>query len=304
MDARVVSREELAQLGHRRLCDCPDYHLSCISPKEWIKAQLGVWRFSYEKRDIRDKQVHPATFPIALAKRIIELFTHTGELVLDPFVGTGTTLVAAQDLDRNAIGFDLQDKYIEIAQRRLAQTDRSPLFRRTRQIAICDDARRIPEYLLPGTVKLIFTSPPYANLLNRPRLNKSRRTHDRKNHQFLKIEQYSQDYRDLGILTLEPYTREMARIFEALLPLLRPDGHCVIDVPDMWWEDQRVTIHIALVEALREVGYELRNIIIWDRTNIVNRIGIFGWPNNYITMGTTFEYLLHFRKARQGDGRR
>src|SRR5207247_4475218 len=60
---------------------------------------------------------------------------------------------------------------------------------------------------------------------------------------------------------------------------------------------QRVTLHIGLVEALRKIGYELRNIVIWDRTNIVNRIGIFGWPSNYITMGTTFEYLLDFRPA-------
>jgi DNA modification methylase len=86
----------------------------------------------------------------------------------------------------------------------------------------------------------------------------------------------------------------MAAIFGRLLPLLRPRAHCVVNVPDMWWEDQRITIHISLVEALRSVGYELRNIIIWDRTNIVNRIGIFGWPSNYITMGVTFEYLLDF----------
>ncbi len=86
----------------------------------------------------------------------------------------------------------------------------------------------------------------------------------------------------------------MATIFEKLLPLLKPGGHCVIDIPDMWWENQRITLHIGLVEALRKVGYELRNIIIWDRTNIVNRIGIFGWPSNYITMGVSFEYLLDF----------
>lgn len=41
-------------------------------------------------------------------------------------------------------------------------------------------------------------------------------------------------------------------------------------------------------------GYEFRNTIIWDRRNIVNRIGIFGWPSSYITMGTTFEYILDF----------
>ena len=44
----------------------------------------------------------------------------------------------------------------------------------------------------------------------------------------------------------------------------------------MWWEDQRVTIHVSLIEALRNVGYDFRNTIIWDRTNIVNKVGIFG----------------------------
>jgi DNA modification methylase len=127
-------------------------------------------------------------------------------------------------------------------------------------------------------------------------LNKSRRSDERGNEQFLKVEQYSQDVRDLGILDLPGYQEAMAQIFQGLLPLLRTQGHCLIDVPDMWQDNQRITIHMAVVDALRQVGYELRNTIIWDRTNIVNRIGIFGWPSNYITMGTTFEYLLDFWK--------
>ena len=90
-----------------------------MTAKEWIKSQLGVWQFNYERRDIRDKKAHPATFPISLARRVIELFTHEGELVLDPFVGSGTTLVAAQDADRNAVGFDLQGSYVRLAAERL-----------------------------------------------------------------------------------------------------------------------------------------------------------------------------------------
>jgi len=103
-----------------------------------------------------------------------------------------------------------------------------------------------------------------------------------------------QDPRDLGTMDISKYTKAMGDIFENLLPLLRPKAHCVINVPDMWWENQRITIHVSLVEELHQRGYELRNIIIWDRTNIVNQIGIFGWPSNYITMGVTFEYLLDF----------
>jgi DNA modification methylase len=261
-----------------------------MTAKEWMKSQIGVWQFTYESRDIRDKTLHPATFPISMARKVIDLFTHRGELVLDPFVGSGTTLQAAQDAERTAVGFDLSLPYVQLCETRLASLPSS----RTTQLAIQDDARNVPNYLEPESVALVFTSPPYANLLNRKRKNKSRRGDLRKNEQYLKVEQYSQDIRDLGTLSLDEYCRAMADIFSGLLPLLRPKAHCVINVPDMWWENERITIHMALTDALRAVGYELRNTIIWDRTNIVNRIGIFGWPSNYITMGTTFEYLLDF----------
>lgn len=285
--------KEKLNINFQRICDCKPSHLNCLSAKEWIKNQLGVWRFTYESRDIRDKRIHPATFPISLSRRIIELFTHRGELVLDPFVGSGTTLVAAKDTHRNAVGFDLQKKFIKLCEERL-RTNEPTLFSDTKQIAIQDDARNIRFYLDQETISLIWTSPPYANLLNRKRKNKSRR--DRDNYQLGQIEQYSQDSRDLGTLVLDDYTNAMGEIFESLLPLLRPRSHCVINVPDMWWENQRITIHVSLVSELRKRGYELRNIIIWDRTNVVNQIGIFGWPSNYITMGVTYEYLLDFWK--------
>ncbi len=286
-----VKTNKKINIGFTKTCDCPENHLNCLTPKEWLKSQIGVWQFYYEKRDIRDKKLHPATFPIALARKCIELFTHKGELVVDPFVGSGTTLVAARDANRNAVGFDLNKNYINLAEDRLSQ---QTIFNDTKQVAICDDARNISDYLDDGTVKLIFTSPPYANLLNRKRKNKSRRGDLRRNDQFDQIEQYSQDERDLGLLNLEDYSKEIASIYSRLLPLLRQNGHCVINVADMWWENERIPIHISIIEALQAVGFKFRNTIIWDRTNIVNRVGIFGWPSNYITMGTTFEYLLHF----------
>lgn len=278
-------------INYHKTCDCKSNHINCMTAKEWMQSQVGVWEFYYTKGDIRDKKIHPATFPITLAKKVIELFTHEGELVIDPFVGSGTTLAGAQECNRNAVGFDLHESYIKLSGQRIAN---EKLIESSTQVAVQDDARKITDYIDDETVSLIFTSPPYANLLNRNRKNKSRRF--RKNEQYGKIEQYSQDERDLGILELEPYTKEIGEIFEKLLPLLKPKAHCVINVPDMWWENKRVTIHVNLIEELRRRGYEFRNTIIWDRRNIVNQMGIFGWPNNYITMGVTFEYLLDFWK--------
>ena len=286
----AVYESKLA-INYLRTCQCGPTHINCLPAKEWLKSQLGVWRFTYESADIRDKSVHPATFPISLSMKVIELFTHVGELVLDPFVGSGTTLVAAKRLNRNAIGFDLQKCYIDLCSQRLTQGE---IFVNTKQTAIQDDARNIHKYLNENTVSLIWTSPPYANLLNRERKNKSRRF--RNNEQLGKVEQYSQNPNDLGTMDIDVYTKAMGDIYESLLPLLKPKGHCVINVPDMWWDNKRITIHVSLIEELRKRGYELRNIIIWDRTNIVNQIGIFGYPSNYITMGVTFEYLLDFWK--------
>lgn len=261
------------------------------------KPKVGIWEFHYESRDIRDKRIHPAAFPIALAKSVIANFTHRGELVLDPFVGTGTTLIASRDLDRNAVGFDIKKEYIDLCKKRVAQV---ALEGSSQQIPILDDARNTSNYLEPNSISLIFTSPSYANLLNRVRLNKSRRGDLCMNSHYLKVEQYSQDTRDLGTLPVERYTDAISSIFEALFKLLTSGGHCVINVTDMWWSGRkygkRIPIHTHVLHALEKIEYEFRNTVIWDRNNIVNKIGIFGWPSNYITMGTTFEYLLHFWK--------
>ncbi len=276
-----------------KTCSCPNSHINCLAPKEWVRGQVAVWELYYEKRDIRDKSIHPAVFPIALPRRCIELFTHRGELVIDPFVGVGTTLTAAQDLERNAIGFDLNQKYVDLANKRLSQ--RRLNFEETaKQIAICDDAINVPEYINEKTVSLCITSPPYANMLNHERLNKSLRSDLRMNKHYKKVQQYSNNPRDLGTMRLKEYIDALVEIYSRILPLLKQKAHCVININDLWENNHRYPTHSYIIEAMEKVEYELRNIIIWDKRNLVNKVGIFGWPNNYITLSTTFEYILDF----------
>ena len=290
---RTQHKSKMLHMPHSKVCSCAANHTNCLSAKEWMISQVAIWEFFYEKRDMRDKNVHPAVFPIALPKKCIELFTHKGELVLDPFVGSGTTLVAAQDTERNAVGFDLKKEYVDLANSRLTQKKLNDV---TKQIAIQDNALNIGQYLEPETVGLCVTSPPYANMLNRPRKNKSLRGDLRVNEHYNKVQQYSNDTNDLGTMELEKYAAEMGKIYEKILPILKPKAHCVINLTDLWWEKHRVLLHTAIIDALQMAGYELRNIIIWDRRKLVNNAGIFGWPNNYITLGTTYEYILDFWK--------
>lgn len=278
-------------IGHEKTCSCVPSHINCLDAKQWMKSQVAIWEFAYKKRDVRDKKIHPAVFPIDLPTKCIELFTHKGELVLDPFAGIGTTLVAAKDLQRNAVGFDLSQKYLDYANTRLSQLN---IYDDTKQVTVWDDAINISNYLNKSTVSLSVTSPPYANMLNRKRKNKSIRGDQRKNEHYDSVQQYSSNPRDLGTMEPKKFAKAIGEIYKKLLPLHKPKGHCIINITDLWWENKRIPVHLYIIEELEKVGYELRNTIIWDRRNLVNGVGIFGWPSNYITLGTTFEYILDF----------
>lgn len=71
---------KILPIGSDKTCIHKDSHLNCMNAKEWLKSQMGVWEFFYSGDDIRDKNLHPATFPISLSNKVIELFSHEGEL--------------------------------------------------------------------------------------------------------------------------------------------------------------------------------------------------------------------------------
>jgi site-specific DNA-methyltransferase (adenine-specific) len=82
----------------------------------WPALCSTVWRLAPVRRD-----GHPAPFPIELARRCVRLSSWPGEVVLDPFAGTGTTLLAARQLGRRSIGIESSEAYCALAVERLAQ---------------------------------------------------------------------------------------------------------------------------------------------------------------------------------------
>lgn len=77
--------------------------------------------FVFNKNDGAGSNPHPTTKPSLLMRELVRLFTDEGETILDPFMGSGTTLRAAKDLGRKAIGIEIEEKYCEIAAKRMAQ---------------------------------------------------------------------------------------------------------------------------------------------------------------------------------------
>lgn len=89
-----------------------------ISKKEFMDWTNGLWTFNGESK----KRVgHPAPFPIELPKRCIKLFSYVDDIVLDPFLGSGTTLIACQQNNRKGIGVEIDPKYFELAIKRITR---------------------------------------------------------------------------------------------------------------------------------------------------------------------------------------
>ncbi len=91
-------------------------HVSTIATDDFLESTLDVWEIPSERAT---KIGHPAPFPVALPRRLIELYTYQADLVLDPFLGSGSTAVAAREANRHFVGFDTEESYIALARDRL-----------------------------------------------------------------------------------------------------------------------------------------------------------------------------------------
>jgi site-specific DNA-methyltransferase (adenine-specific) len=96
-------------------------HEATIETEEFLEATLDVWEIPSESAR---KIGHPAPFPVALPRRLIELYTYKGDLILDPFIGSGSTAVAAVRSGRHYVGFDTDESYVALANERLAAEGR------------------------------------------------------------------------------------------------------------------------------------------------------------------------------------
>ncbi len=92
-------------------------HEGTITMDEFVDATIDIWDIPTESAT---RVGHPAPFPVELPRRLIELFTYRGDLVLDPFMGSGSTAVAAVRTERHYAGFDTDETYVALAEQRVA----------------------------------------------------------------------------------------------------------------------------------------------------------------------------------------
>jgi DNA modification methylase len=89
-----------------------------ISREGFLESTVSVWNIPPASAR---RVGHPAPFPVELPRRLIELYTFRGDLVLDPFIGSGSTAVAAVESGRHFVGYDVEPAYLKIAEARVAK---------------------------------------------------------------------------------------------------------------------------------------------------------------------------------------
>jgi DNA modification methylase len=263
-----------------------------LDGKEWTSLSISVWRDIRKTSDELHLD-HPAMFPIMLVKRLIRCFTTYSErMILDPFMGSGSTLIGACSLGGTGIGFEIYPDYIELAEQRLSMCAHNKAVSGS-YVIYPYDARKLGDYVKPATIDLCFTSPPYWNILTQ------RRTADYK-----EIRHYGDSENDLGrISSYTDFLHALGQIFQQVLEALKPGKYCVINVMDLRKGSRFYPFHSDLARELEKVGYTFDDLIIWDRSHEYNNLRPLGYPAVF-RINKVHEYLLIFQKPKSEKGGR
>jgi DNA modification methylase len=256
--------------------------LNELDGKTWTRYSISIWEIS--KKPEETKLKHPAMFPMELCSRLIDIYTKKGDVVLDPFMGSGSALVVARDKGRKAIGCDINPRFVSLAKKRLSQ--QKLVQSEIEQAEVhCADSRNLLSYLKPASVDFVITSPPYWNIHTR------KRTADYKESR-----PYSDLDKDIGnIEDFSSFMNELKSVFENVYSVLKQGKRCVVVVMDIRLGSQFIPFHIDVIDVMKEIGFALEDIVIWDRKKEYSNLRPLGYPYVFI-INKIHEYILIFRK--------
>jgi len=259
--------------------------LNELNGKTWTRYSISIWEIGKTTEEAKLK--HPAMFPMELCSRLIDVYTKKGDVILDPFMGSGSTLVVAKDKERKGIGFDINPTFVKLAKKRLSQQKLVDVGAVESEV-YCDDARNLLKYVKSSSVDLVITSPPYWNIHTR------KRTADYKESR-----PYSDLEKDLGnIDDFNNFMTELKSVFQRVYAVLKHGKKCIVVVMDIRCGSQFIPFHVSIIDIMGQIGFVLEDIMIWDRRREYNNLRPLGYPYVFI-VNKVHEYILIFRKNRE-----
>lgn len=252
--------------------------LNDLTGREWLKFTKS-WFIENPKPRTRLEKTHPAKFPESLISDFILFFTKKGNWVLDPFLGSGSTLISCLRASRNAIGIEINPEWVKIAKDRIKKynanrsysldnffnLNSSKSVHSTKKIEIiCEDARKILNIWQNRNFPKIdycITSPPYWNQLKNSSIRQRKR----------KIQDLPTNYGidPLNLENIDVYDRfieEQRKIFKKIKKITRPGGYLTIITNNLSIKGK--TYPLAFDTAL-SVGrdWDLMDEKIWCQDN-------------------------------------
>lgn len=245
------------------------------STGEWVKFTKSWFIPNPPPRKLGEI-LHPAKFPETIIAEFIEFFTKQGQVVLDPLLGTGSTLVACDMTGRIGIGVELEEQWAKIAKTR------------TKQTVIVGDSRNLDNMNLPQ-IDFVITSPPYWNQLKRASMRQKERA------EIGIPTEYSEDGRNIGnIDDYMAFIEEQKKIFDKVYEIVKPGGYLVIITNNVFFGGRLYPLAFDTAISLSRSGkWILKDEKVWlqDDKKLLPLGVLNAWVGN-----RCHEYCLIFRK--------
>ena len=253
-----------------------DKRCNDLTGKEWLQNSFSIWRNLKKTKEEKDLK-HPASYPVSLCEKLIKTFSKSGGRIIDPFNGTGSTLVASYNLGRPATGIDLSEEFCELAHKRIGHEESIEIINGDSFIEL--------DKLEANSFDLCITSPPYWDILN---MKRSADGNENVN--------YSEKENDMGnIASYNEFVGTLGELFSKVNRVLKSKTYCLVNVMDIRKKSEFFPLHSDLAAELQKHGYIFDDIIIWDRQQDYNNMRPLGYTYKY-RINKVHEYILIFIK--------
>ena len=294
----------------------PDNGLNELSGEEWLYFTKSVWSTAYPSELGHElRKAHGANKPPRLMARLIEFFTRTGEVVLDPFAGVGGTLIGAAIArgPRTSVGIEIEPRwaavYEEVVRELVAArdglgpviTDLGPndpggvrTFDPSRSEMRVGDALRLLPSLSDGSVDFVATDPPYNIQL--PITMSGGRLAESHANRRTDYAMVTSDPADLAnSADYETYLDRMELIFGELRRVLRPSRYAAVIVRDAYQDGRYLFTGADLAARATRAGFTVKGDLIWYQAG--TRLRPYGYPKAFVP-NIAHQHIVVLRRER------